>query len=192
MPTPDDVLTFWFGPPDSPTYLQPRAEWFRKDAVFDAAIAARFGTVIDAALAGALSPWAATPAGALALIVVLDQFTRNTGRDTPRAFAGDARALVLARGLVARGDDRALGRFPRAFAYLPFEHAEDMAMQDEAVRLFTALAAQHPDAAHELDYAVRHREVVARFGRFPHRNAILGRESSAEELAFLQQPGSRF
>ena len=189
---PDEVLDFWFGAPGTPVHGTARPEWFRKDAAFDTQVRERFTAELDAALAGGLADWCADAGGTLALILVLDQFTRNAFRDTPRAFAGDARALVLARGLVARGDDRALGRFPRAFAYLPFEHAEDVAMQEEAVRLYSALAAQHPDAADELDYAVRHRDIVARFGRFPHRNAILGRPSRAEELAFLQQPGSRF
>ena len=132
--------------------------------------------------------WAAEP---LAEILLLDQFTRNIFRGTPRAFAGDARALALARGLVARGDDARLDPVQRPFAYLPFEHAEDMACQDEAVRLFTALAAD-PRFADMLDYAHRHRDVIRRFGRFPHRNPILGRASSADELAYLATPGAGF
>lgn len=192
MTTPGDVLDFWFGAPGTPEHGTHRPEWFRKDAAFDALIAQRFGATLEAALAGALDGWAADAPGTLALILVLDQFTRNSLRDTPRAFAGDAQALALARRLVAQGGDRALPTLQRAFAYLPFEHAEDLAAQHESVRLFTALAAVAPDEAESLGYAVRHRDIVARFGRFPHRNAILGRTSSADEIVFLQEPGSRF
>lgn len=187
------VLDFWFGAPGSPEHGRDRPEWFRKDAAFDALIAQRFGTTIDAALAGRLDAWAeAGREGTLALIVVLDQFTRNVFRGTPRAFAGDPAARVLAQRLVGRDEDRMLSALQRSFAYLPFEHAEDRALQEQSVRLFTALAAEHPGQAEALDYAVRHRDVIARFGRFPHRNAILGRADSAEEAAFLRQPGSRF
>lgn len=179
------VLDFWFG--NEPAA---RTEWFRKDPDFDARIRDRFAALIEAVLGGAR--FGETPAERLAAIVVLDQFTRNVFRDTPRAFAGDAAALALATQLCDRGDDLGLPLWQRAFAYLPFEHAEDLAMQDRAVAAFEALAAEQPDAAAMLDYAHRHREVIRRFGRFPHRNDILGRESSAEELAFLEQPGSRF
>lgn len=182
-----EVLDFWFADATAP-----RAEWFRKDPAFDARIRERFGPRVDEALAGRHDDWAGTPEGALALIVVLDQFTRNLFRDDPRAFAGDARALATARRLVAAGDDQRLPPLQRAFAYMPFEHAEDLAAQDEAVRLFTALAARSPMHAEMLDYAHRHRDVIVRFGRFPHRNETLGRVSTPEELAFLQQPGSRF
>lgn len=161
-----------------------------KDAAFDARVRERFGAAVEAALAGTLPPaWGAAP---LAEILLLDQFTRNIFRATPRAFAGDARALALARGIVARGDDLQLDPVQRPFAYLPFEHAEDAACQDEAVRLFSALAAADARFADMLDYAHRHRDVILRFGRFPHRNAILGRTSSADELAYLATPGSGF
>lgn len=179
------VLDFWFG--DEPAA---RAEWFRKDPAFDAQIRTRFGALIEATLAG--GRFGDAPAERLATLVVLDQFTRNAFRDTPRAFAGDAAALDLALGLCERGHDLGLPAWQRAFAYLPFEHAEDLAMQDRAVAAFEVLARERPEAASMLDYAHRHREVIRRFGRFPHRNAILGRESTAEELAFLEQPGSRF
>lgn len=192
MSAPREVLDFWFGAPGAPEHGRARAEWFRKDAAFDAQVRARFGAALEQALAGGLADWCGEPEGTLALILVLDQFTRNAFRDTPRAFAGDARALALARGLVASGADRSLARFPRAFAYLPFEHAESLEAQQQSVVLYEALAAEYPDAAEELDYALRHRDIVARFGRFPHRNAILGRPSTAEEVTFLQQPGSRF
>ena len=179
------VLRFWFGDASAA-----RAEWFRKDPDFDAQIRTRFGAVIEAALAGAR--FGDAPAERLAALIVLDQFTRNAFRDTPRAFAGDAAALALTLGLCERGEDQALPTWQRAFAYLPFEHAEDPAMQDRAVAAFDALAAQQPQVASMLEYAHRHRDVIRRFGRFPHRNAILGRPSTADELAFLEQPGSRF
>lgn len=182
-----EVIDFWFAGSDAP-----REEWFRKDAAFDALIAARFGAAIEQALHGGLTDWAQTPQGALAQVIVLDQFTRNAFRDTPRAFAGDALALAAARAMVARGDDRVLPPLQRVFVYLPFEHAEDAAMQDESLRLFGALASADASFAVQLDYAQRHADIVRRFGRFPHRNALLGRESTAEEVQFLQQPGSRF
>ncbi len=186
-----DVLTFWFGTADA---VDPR--WFNGGDAFDREIAERFGATIDAALAGDLDDWAATSDGALALVVVLDQFTRNVHRGTPRAFAGDARALAVARRLLAEGGDAALSPLRRWFVLMPLEHAEDLALQDECVRRFEALLAEagpHRDAiASALDYARRHRDVVARFGRFPHRNDILGRPSTPDEVEFLRQPGSRF
>jgi uncharacterized protein (DUF924 family) len=133
--------------------------------------------------------WAEDP---LAEIVLLDQFTRNIFRNTPRAFAGDGRALALARALVASGADHALHPVERAFAYLPFEHAESAPMQDESVRLFDGLAAADAASAEVRRYAHLHRDVIHRFGRFPHRNLALGRISSAEEAAYLAQPGSGF
>lgn len=189
---PHEVLDFWFGAPGSPLHGTARPEWFRKDPAFDAQIRTRFGATLEQVLSGGLAEWCTDAAGTLALILVLDQFTRNAFRDTPRAFAGDARALALARTLVDSGAHRSLARHPRAFTYLPFEHAEDLATQQQSVALYEALAAEFPDAAEELDYAIRHRDIVARFGRFPHRNAILGRESTPEEAQFLTQPGSRF
>ena len=189
-----DVLDFWFLPPDNPDYGQSRMEWFRKDDAFDAHIRARFGTLIDAAIEGGLRAWDATPHGALARLIVLDQFTRNVYRGTPRAFAGDAQALALATQLVSSGRDKNLDPWQRWFAYLPFEHAESLLEQERSVALFAALAreVQLPAFDSALDYAVRHREVIVRFGRFPHRNALLGRASTAEESAFLAQPGSSF
>ncbi len=183
---PAAALDFWFG---APPYTR-RAAWFTKSEAFDAEVRQRVGATVEAALAGTLpAAWAAEP---LAEILLLDQFTRNIFRGTPRAFAGDARARALARQLVDSGAHRALHPEQRPFAYLPFEHAEDLALQDESVRLFAALAAEHPAADDYLDYAERHRDVIRRFGRFPHRNAILGRESTAAELAFLATPGAGF
>lgn len=184
------VLDFWFGAPPSAT---PRTEWFRKDPAFDATIRARFGALVETALAGGLRDWDATPQGALARIVVLDQFPRNMHRDTPRAFAGDTLALAAAQALVARGDDRRLAPLERWFAYLPFEHAEDLAMQHESLRLFGALADESPAVGgHALLWARKHFDVIVRFGRYPHRNAVLGRPSTPEEVAFLREPGSSF
>ena len=187
-----DVLDFWFLPPDNPDYGQSRVEWFRKDEAFDAHIRARFGALIDAAIEGGLRAWEATPHGALARLIVLDQLTRNVYRGTPRAFAGDAQALALAVALTQAGQDRLLPPMLHAFAYLPFEHAEDLAMQARAVELFQLLSQAQPGFDGMLDYAQRHQEVIARYGRFPHRNAILGRPSTPEEVEFLRQPGSSF
>lgn len=189
--TPAEVLAFWFGSADA---VDPR--WFKRSDAFDAEIDNRFGATVQAALAGRLDAWALRPEGVLALIVLLDQFTRNMYRGTPAAFAGDAQALALAQKLVDSGELLRLPPLQRWFATMPLEHAEDLALQQQCVRLFEALAAEvgpHREAlAGALDYARRHRDVVARFGRFPHRNAILGRISTPEEAAFLLQPGSSF
>ena len=186
------VLDHWFGAPSTPEHGTLRAFWFTKDDPTDREIAQRFGALIERALRSELGAWAAQPASALAHILLLDQFTRNTLRDTPRAFAGDARALAAASAMVGTRQDEALPPEQRAFVYLPFEHAEGLAMQDEAVRLFTRLAVQAPQMQDMLTYAERHRAVIRRFGRFPHRNEVLGRRSTAEESAFLREPGSRF
>ncbi len=183
------VLDFWFGPEP----LASRAEWFRKDPAFDATVRQRFGADVEAALAGALGPgWNDAPLQRLAELLLLDQFTRNLYRGSARAFAGDARALALARALVADASHLTLAPLQRWFAYLPYEHAEVAATQDESVALFEALAAQAPALAGALDYAQRHRDVIRRFGRFPHRNAALGRASSLAEQAYLEQPGAGF
>ena len=190
-----EILDFWFAPPDSPEHGRPRASWFQKSDAFDAEIRERFLATHEAARDGALDAWRARPLSALALAVALDQFPRNLFRGDPRAFAADARALEHARGVVAAGFDRALLPVQRCFAYLPFEHAEDLAAQRESLRLFESICAESPgdpNAASTLTYAMRHYAVIERFGRFPHRNAILGRSSTPEELDFLQQPGSSF
>ena len=188
-----DVLDFWFLPTSHPDHGKARMEWFRKDAAFDAEIKARFGATIDLAVAGGLREWDLEgPQGTLARILVLDQFTRNAHRDTAAAFAGDALALAAARQLVDSGADRQLTPQQRAFAYMPFEHAEDARMQECAVELFSRLASEHAGFADMLDYAHRHRGVIARFGRFPHRNPILGRASTPDELQYLGQPGAGF
>ncbi len=186
------VLDFWFLPAGHAGHGAYRPEWFRKDDAFDAAIRERFGTAVEEALNG--TPGAGSDETLLARILLLDQFTRNIFRGTPRAFAGDVQALQLAEALVAAGRDKNLTPWQRWFAYLPFEHSESLLDQERSVALFAALRRemQHEafDSAH--DYALRHREVIERFGRFPHRNAILGRASTAQEIEFLTQPGSSF
>jgi uncharacterized protein (DUF924 family) len=186
-----EVLAFWFGEPAARALGRPRDAWFRKDDTFDAAIRARFGALVDEAHAGGLAGWEADDDGALALLVVCDQFPRNLFRGDARAFALDARALALAKRVVAEGRDARLRPVERAFVYLPFEHSESLEDQREAVRLFGTLR-DDPDAGGYLEWAVRHLEVIERFGRFPHRNEALGRASTAQERAFLAQPGSRF
>ena len=187
VPLAADILTFWFG-------AKPHAErgcWFRKDDAFDRAIRTRFHEVLAAGLAGAFGEWCTTPHGSLARVVLLDQLTRNAFRGTPQAFAGDARALATATHAIEREFDRALDAYEREFLYLPFVHSEDLAMQDRAIACLTRLA-EETGLADPLDWAERHRNVIRRFGRFPHRNEILGRASTAEEVAFLKEPGSRF
>jgi uncharacterized protein (DUF924 family) len=181
MMTPEQVLDFWFAG-DPATH---RKEWFEKSAEFDASCG-RFADALRQAKSGALDHWAATPRGALALIVLLDQFPRNLHRNSPEAFAADAKAREIARGAIARKFDLALEPIERMFVYLPFEHSEELADQDLSVRLFTSLGEEMAQ------YAEDHREVIRRFGRFPHRNATLGRISTPEELDYLAQPGAGF
>lgn len=188
------LLDFWFLPADDPGHGRYRPAWFRRDPAFDAAIGARFGADVAAALAGEISPDPADAAAVLATILLLDQFPRNLFRDTARAFAGDDRALALATALVSAGRDKNLPPLLRWFVCMPFMHSERLIDQERAVALFAGLRreAQDPafDSAH--DYALRHREIIERFGRFPHRNAALGRASTPDETAFLAQPGSTF
>jgi uncharacterized protein (DUF924 family) len=187
QPLAREILDFWFGPPPH----APRGEWFRKDAAFDATIAQRFGKAIDAAIGGAYREWSSDAHGALARILLLDQFTRNVFRGKARAFAGDAEALATATALVDRGLDRTLDRYERNFVYLPFEHSEDRQVQDRSIALFTELARDTGDRG-ALDWAEKHAAIIRRFGRYPHRNEALGRASTPEELAFLEEPGSSF
>ncbi|CAG9245174.1 DUF924 family protein [Paraburkholderia unamae] len=187
-----DVLDFWFGAPDSEEFGRERKMWFRKRAAFDAQLRERFGALLEAAAAGELDAWRATPEGALALVIVLDQFSRNCHRGTPHAFATDEQALAVAREMVASGADLRLPTLQhRSFAYLPFEHAESAEAQRESLRLFGELA-KEPEGQGYYDYALRHAKVIERFGRFPHRNAQLARASTDDEAAFLREPGSSF
>ncbi len=185
-----EILDFWFGRRDDAEYGQVRDHWFRKDDKFDAAIRQHFGTLVDRAIAGGFAEWASAR-DALARVLLLDQFTRNIYRGTPRAFAGDALAQETAQRIVSRGDDTTLTPVERSFLYMPFEHAESAGGQARSLELFTRLR-DETGLADPLEWARRHAEVIRRFGRYPHRNAILGRRSTAEELEFLAQPGSGF
>ncbi len=182
----DEINAFWFGSESAA-----RDIWFRKDAGFDAVMRTRFGESVEAALGGAYAAWTTEPRGSLALILLLDQFTRNVHRDTPRAFAGDARAQAIAEAAVAGAQDIVLQPYERSFLYLPFEHAENLAAQQRSIALFTRLA-DETGLRGALDWAERHAAVIRRFGRYPHRNAILGRTSTPDEIAFLAEHGSRF
>ena len=190
------VLDFWFGAPGAPGWNAVRPLWFAKSDATDDLIRERFLTLWQQLRTGACEAWRAVPEGACAYIIVSDQLPRNMFRGQPEAFATDGLALQAARELVAKGMDRDLPTpYHRQFCYLPFEHDESLASQDEAIRLFTQLR-DTTDATAGMDevlhWAVRHRDVIVRFGRYPHRNATLGRVSTAEEPAFLAQPGSSF
>jgi uncharacterized protein (DUF924 family) len=186
------VLDFWFGASDAPEYGATRKEWFVKDREFDAQVRERFFEHHKRALAGELDDWQGTPEGLLALIVTLDQFPRNMFRNQAEAFASDALALHYARRMVERGWDEELLPVMRSFVYLPFEHGESLALQKASVALFERLVLADPKLDDMLAYARRHFDVITRFGRFPHRNQALGRDSSADEIAFLSKPGSSF
>ncbi|MBI1283897.1 MAG: DUF924 family protein [Thiobacillus sp.] len=196
---PESVLTFWLGPPGSATEVSGRQRtlWFGKSAANDQEVAERFADTLLAATAGELDHWADFPRGRLALVIVLDQFPHHIHRNRPQSFATDPQALALSLFALGSDEDQLLAPIERVFLYLPLEHAESNEMQDRSVSLFEKLAGEA--AANErtlfdgfLDYARQHRDVVARFGRFPHRNEILGRPSTADEIEFLKQPGSRF
>lgn len=182
-----EVLRFWFG--DSPGSR--RKAWFEKDSAFDADARARFLRAHSAAAAGALTGWQEKAETALALIVLTDQLPRNMFRGTSHAFATDPVALACARQFIAKGWDAPMLPVERMFVYLPFEHSESLEDQSRALELFEPLGA-FTETADTPDYARRHWEIVKRFGRFPHRNAILDRASTPEETAFLKQPGSGF
>jgi uncharacterized protein (DUF924 family) len=189
QPTSSDVLLFWFGGPAERG--KRRKCWFEKNDAFDREIRNRFLSLYEEAAAGRSSHWKERPADCLALIVLLDQFPRNMFRGTPRAFAADALALDAARHAVAQGYDRTMLPVERLFGYLPFEHSEALADQRMACELYRPLDA-FEETADAYRYALLHREIIERFGRFPHRNAILGRASTPEEIEFLKQPGSGF
>ena len=186
-----DVLEFWFGTPHSAERGRPRRTWFKKSPAFDAQVRDHFLGTWELAARDGLARWAATPLAALARVIVLDQFPRNIFRGSARAFAADPLALAAAKAMVGNGFDRLLRPVERLFVYLPFEHSEDAAAQGCSLELFEALRAE-PLGHDNTEYARRHFDIIARFGRFPHRNAILGRESTPEELKFLQQPDSSF
>jgi uncharacterized protein (DUF924 family) len=176
----DDVLQFWFGELTA-------EDWWRKDPALDRRVADRFGPTLAAAARCELYAWRVSARGRLAEVILLDQFSRNIHRDTAAAFANDALALALAQEAVARGCDLELSPAERAFLYLPWMHSESPLIHEEALRLYSA-----PGLELNLDFERRHKAIIDRFGRYPHRNAILGRASTPEELEFLQQPGSSF
>ncbi|MPW19919.1 DUF924 family protein [Paraburkholderia sp. CNPSo 3157] len=187
-----EVLDCWFGAPGSDEYGTDRKCWFKRSDAFDAMLRERFGALIEAALAHELDAWLNTPLGSLALVIVLDQFTRNCHRHTAHMYDGDAQAVGIARRMVEEGSDLLLPTvYHRAFATIPFEHDETLEGQREGVRLYALLETQGLDPSYARS-AVRHAKIVERFGRFPHRNALLGRPSTDEEIAFLREPGSSF
>jgi uncharacterized protein (DUF924 family) len=167
---PEDVLREWFRDPD---------RWWKQDAAFDDYLRKTFGEDVEAALRGELDPWASTPRGALALVILLDQLTRNLHRGTRRMYAGDAKAVAICLKVIERGEDVSLSGAERQFLYMPLQHSEDRALQQLSLEKFRAIG-------QGLDYAEHHAGVVSRFGRFPHRNALLGRESTPEEIEYLK------
>ena len=185
------LLDFWFGAPGTPECDQPREIWFKADAAFDTALRAAFLEDHRRAAAGACAHWLQSCDSALALALLLDQLPRNLHRGQAEAFACDALARATARQAIARGHDMLLPPVRRGFLYLPFEHSEDLADQELALALYAAMpAGPHYDS--QLDFARRHHAVIARFGRFPHRNQALGRVSTPEEEAFLASPDAPF
>jgi uncharacterized protein (DUF924 family) len=185
------LIDFWFGPPRSPHRFQQREVWFKVDPAFDRQCRDGFESLRQRAAAGDCADWAREAEPCLALILLFDQFPRNLFRGRADAFATDPQAREAARAALARGFDRSLPATWRQFIYLPFEHSEDLADQELSVKLYAALA-RDPAFAGTLGYAQRHHAIIARFGRFPHRNAALGRKSTPEEEAFLKEPGSSF
>lgn len=176
----NEVLTFWFqesGP----------EQWFAKDDMFDKKISNKFLAVYEALVAGAYEDWRLSSQGCLAEIIVLDQLSRNMFRGDPKAFAADSQALECANYAISMAYDRDFSQTERNFLYLPFEHSENMVDQEKSIHYFTENGDENT-----LDYAIKHKKVIDRFGRYPHRNDVLGRASTDEELAFLKEPGSTF
>ncbi|RVT97854.1 DUF924 domain-containing protein [Rhodovarius crocodyli] len=188
--TSEDVLSFWFS--EGPDTHRPA--WFQKNDAFDDSIRQQFGALVVPAREGALDGWAETPLGALALLIVLDQFPRNLFRGSAEAFASDAHARDIARAVVAKGWDMRVTCTQRSFLYLPFEHSESMADQHLSVALFEGMRDDRVKAAPggSIDYAWRHWFLIRDFGRFPHRNAALARTSTSQEVIYLSQPGAGF
>ena len=180
---PTEVLAFWF--------KRDRRDWFEKNPAFDAEIRARFLPLYESAVQGALEPWRAEPVSCVALVILLDQFSRNMFRDSARAFAADSLAREAAHAILDKGWDKKMTPDERMFAYLPFEHSETLADQERCLALMKEIAV-FPETADLPKWAQAHLDIIRRFGRFPHRNAALGRASTPEEAEFLKQPGSRF
>ncbi len=176
----DEVLSFWFEEIDP-------GSWWKKDEEFDRQIRKRFKQVHDKAIRGELFEWRLTPRGSLAEVIVLDQFSRNIYRDTPRAFAYDGMALVLAQEAITAEFDRELSAVENSFLFMPFMHSESPEIHDLAVALYQRIGLED-----NLNFEMKHKAIIDRFGRYPHRNEILGRESTPDEIEFLKEPGSRF
>ncbi|MBL6990326.1 MAG: DUF924 domain-containing protein [Bacteriovoracaceae bacterium] len=174
------VIEFWFG------QLDPK-DWFLKSDVLDKKIRDNFSDLLEATAKGESYKWRQYPLGRLAEIIVLDQFSRNIYRETARAFSQDQMALTLAQEAVAQGVDQAITNQQKAFLYMPYMHSESLIIHEEAIKLFS-----RPNLSHNLEYEIKHRDIIAKFGRYPHRNKILGRESTPEEIEFLKTPGSSF
>ena len=176
----DDILNFWFKEID-------QSAWWKKDDAFDQLIIDRFADIHTKATQGELFEWRLTPKGSLAEIIILDQFSRNMFRDTAQAFAYDGMALILSQEAITAEFDRELSAIENSFLFMPFMHSESATMHELAVALYTKNGIQS-----NLDFELKHKAIIDRFGRYPHRNGILGRESTAEETAFLGEPGSSF
>lgn len=199
LPSHEDVLTFWFGRLDEHGLATPEASarWWKKDPAFDEEIRARFGGLHLAIMRDERESWLRSARSLLAYVIVLDQFSRNMFRGTPEMFASDARAVAAAEAGIEAGLDRQLACAERVFLYMPFMHVESVPAQHRCVALFERLAAEvegpaQKDVRSNVGFAERHRDIVVRFGRFPHRNTTLGRDSTDEEVAFLREPHSSF
>lgn len=191
MSHPNEILDFWFSKPDEADYGKSRKVWFTKNPEFDQEVRSLFLKDYQQAATGQLDDWKISPLSCLALIILFDQFSRNMFRGQPEAFATDPQALTYAKYAIERGFDKELLPIQRWFVYMPFEHSENLGDQHKSVELFSKLQ-NYPECASGVDYALRHLKVIERFGRFPHRNEILGRETTPEEAEFLKQPGSSF
>ena len=189
--SPAEVLDFWFGGEGDPEYGEFRSRWFQKDEAFDREVTNRFADLYEEAAAGKLDGWREGAESCLALVICLDQFPRNMFRGDARTHATDTEALDAAKYAIERALNRELPAFQRMFLYMPFMHAENVEDQRRSVELFEGLAAE-PGGPDVVEYAVGHREIVERFGRFPHRNPLLERETTPEEAEFLTRPGSSF
>lgn len=196
---PEDVLRFWFGEPDSDP-LASAPKWWKKDTAFDADVRERFGDALERGVRGELADWRTTPRGRLALVILFDQLSRNMFRGTPRSFAQDALAREVADEALAAGDDETLGLVLAGFLLMPFMHAEDLPAQKRCIEGFERLrdvcpladAKVRQDLEKSLNYAQMHAKIIERFGRFPHRNDLLGRTATNDEATFLEEPGSSF
>jgi len=192
----EQILSFWFGEPGAPP-LQNQESWFKKDPAFDARIRDSFEADLKRAAQGEFDAWKTQPRSCLALLILLDQMSRNMYRNKPESFAQDAQALATCLEGRKQGLDQSLPHMQRVFFYMPMMHSESLAIQREAVSLFDALAKTGPEELRQTlaggaDFERKHHDIIERFGRFPHRNAILGRVSTPEEIEFLKQPGSSF